>query len=97
MRGFITDHGLGVISHRQTCDRHHLQIVGAVAHHDRLSGRNAHQCAGLLHNVSLALRIDNRPDELAGEVPVAHLEHIGAGPVESELRTQALGEKRKAA
>jgi hypothetical protein len=63
-------------------DAHHLQVVGAVAHHDGLRWRDAEFGAHALHGAHLFLGVDDAADHAAGQLAVDRFEHVGVGIVQ---------------
>ena len=94
---FAPDDGLRLVGNGKPGDAQHGQVVGAVAHDDRLVGGAPEVTARRGDTGGLGPAINDLAQDTAGESSMLHLERVGQGVVEAEAGLEAVGEVGKPA
>ena len=86
-------HRLGTVADRQAGQRHHLQVIGAVAHHDRVRRGHAQLAAHARDVPGLGVGIDQCAQQFPGQAPVRHFQMIRQVDVQAQLGGRARGQE----
>ena len=97
MLGFFAYFGFGVEGDAQARGGEHGQVVGAVAHGDRLAGVDAFFRGDLLEQLGFTRAVDDVAHHAAGELAVGHLQHVGVHVVQAQATLEVIAEVGKPA
>ena len=95
--GRIPDRGLGVEGDPQPGRRDHVEVVGAVAHRDRLAERGARRGREAPQRERLSGPVHDRTGQPPGEPAIGDLQRVGGRVVDAEPGGEPVGELREAA
>merc|ERR1719199_2403851 len=93
----LLDDWLSVEGDAKARVQEHVEVVRAVAHSDHLLAHKALRLTEALDEIALALPVDDRADDIAGQLVVDDLEHVGEGVVHTEVGLHLVGDLLEAA
>jgi len=95
--GLFLHNGFCVVSDAGACCCQHLEVVGAVPDGYDLFGLQAQLCCQRVEKIGLGLRINNMPEDVAGELAVDDFQRIRSRVVKPGHGLYALGKEIEAA